>query len=96
MRDYYLLADDCRNAQKVVPSGLGLQKENAFEQLPPISVLEVHLNGTVKRLVLDTDKIKAHQFFKVQGILEPYIVGSLEGCRVACSEFIIPIEDKTY
>ncbi|MED1917484.1 hypothetical protein P4V64_19360 [Bacillus thuringiensis] len=150
MRDYYLLADDGRIAQKVVPSGLGLQKENTFEQLPPISVLDVntdgghtytdwlekpmpmisermktitakynpsvqwkrvdlidsetnlrnvywamqvpavdclsmetafHLNGTVKRLVLDTDKIKAHHFFKVQGILEPYIVVSLDAAE---------------
>ncbi|RAT96295.1 hypothetical protein [Brevibacillus sp. Leaf182] len=102
MRDYYLLADDGRNAQKAVPSGLGLLKGKRPRatpadirsrgqrgwgscQVPAVDCLSMetafHLNGTVKKLVLDTDKIKAHHFFKVQGILEPYIVGSLDAAE---------------
>lgn len=54
-------------------------------QVPAVDCLSMetafHLNGTVKKLVLDTDKIKAHQFFKVQGILEPYIVGGLDAAE---------------
>ncbi|WP_254612971.1 hypothetical protein [Brevibacillus sp. HB1.1] len=56
-------------------------------QVPAVDCLSMetafHLNGTVKRLVLDTDKIKAHHFFKIQGVLEPYIVVSLDAAERA-------------
>ncbi|MFA4136153.1 MULTISPECIES: imm11 family protein [unclassified Brevibacillus] len=54
-------------------------------QIPTLDCLsqdsEFYLNGTVKRLVLDHEKVKAHHFFAIEGILEPYIVVSLDAAE---------------
>ncbi|KZE79612.1 hypothetical protein AV654_15020 [Paenibacillus elgii] len=48
----------------------------AVECLSPQS--EFHPGGTLKRLVLDREQVKGHHMFAIQGILEPYIVVSLD------------------
>ncbi|MBG9564400.1 hypothetical protein P9302_26635 [Brevibacillus agri] len=54
-------------------------------QVPAVDVLakssEFHQNGALKRMVLDYEKAKKHHFFSVQGILEPYIVVSLDAAE---------------
>jgi hypothetical protein len=54
-------------------------------QVPPVDALsagsEFHQNGALKRMVLDYEKVKRHHFFSVQGILEPYIVVSLDAAE---------------
>ncbi|MBG9794662.1 hypothetical protein ABD76_20090 [Paenibacillus dendritiformis] len=54
-------------------------------QVPELECLspesEFHRNGTVKRLVLDHKRVKEHHFFAIAGIMEPYIVVSLEAAE---------------
>lgn len=54
-------------------------------QIPAIDCLsdksEFHLNQTIKRLVLDPDKVSGKHLFMCKGLLEPYVVISLEGAE---------------
>ncbi|MED4573045.1 hypothetical protein P9302_26940 [Brevibacillus agri] len=54
-------------------------------QVPAVDVLskssEFHQNGALKRMVLDYEKARKHHVFSIQGILEPYIVVSMDAAE---------------